>query len=105
MDSPLATDGGLPAAYIDPQEYLLQARFHHSLKYQPDHLTLDDKPLRVTYALLGADQNPDAPCVVWINGLGGGRLSGQLLGCASHVQLGLGSERLGRTRRADALGV
>lgn len=62
---------GLPLGYLDPEAWLLESRFHKSLKYRP--AWLESQPevpdLRVTYAMSGAN-DPEAPVLVWINGLG-----------------------------------
>lgn len=64
-------DGGLvlPPGYSDPEAYLLDSRFHKSLRYRPSWLADDTPDLRATYAVAGAS-DPEAPVMVWINGLG-----------------------------------
>ncbi|KAM0792968.1 hypothetical protein ACM66B_002724 [Microbotryomycetes sp. NB124-2] len=60
--------------YTDAEAYLRQPQFHRSTTYTSDALGRH-KQLQVSYAVGGAFEDPQAPTLVWINGLGGHRLS------------------------------
>lgn len=67
----------LPPLYLDPETYLLDERFHRSLRWRPSWFAEDDEDddgaamerHRVTYAVCGS-LDDEAPVLVWLNGLG-----------------------------------
>ncbi|BGP53377.1 hypothetical protein JCM8202_000304 [Rhodotorula sphaerocarpa] len=72
----------LPAAYLNPDGFLHAGRFHRTTTYGHDRA---DGPLTVSYAVAGS-ADPEAPTLVWQNGMGSHRLAACLLDglCDTH---------------------
>ncbi|ORY90904.1 hypothetical protein BCR35DRAFT_299538 [Leucosporidium creatinivorum] len=64
----------LPEAYQDPEAYLLDNRFHKSLKFRPSFVEPSAPAHRLTYAVAGST-DPEAATLLWLNGLGGNRMA------------------------------
>ncbi|KAL7344118.1 RINT-1 family protein [Rhodotorula toruloides] len=74
---PAAAQDALPPAYRDPKAYMNDPRFHRTISYRPSYSS-SSPPHTISFAFAGSS-SPDAPTVVWLNGMGGHRLAAVLL--------------------------